>query len=62
MNDCLNYANTCDNITNFVTFLTASADTQFILNCSAPFTSFPSVDVDTDDCHEFKCKLTIVLL
>ena len=62
MNDCLNYTNICNNITGFQNILTLSDDRRLILNCSTPFTVFPSVNVDTDNCYEFKCKLLILCL
>ena len=64
MNNCLNYINRCNDVTHISSILTASAmldnnplDEKFILNCSAPFRIFGSVNIDTDNCYEFNCKL-----
>ena len=64
--DCLEYANICRN--NFIILTTAImfADNPLeidlellVLNCSAPFRAFGSVniDIDTENCYNFNCKL-----
>ena len=61
MNNCLNYTSYCEHQTNISSILTASGDKQFILNCSAPFTKFGTVNVDMDSCYEFNCKLIAII-
>ena len=62
MNDCLKYTNRCYNDNNVFKGLTAAAARglpYLILNCSVPFKLFSLVSVDTDNCYDFNCKLSI---
>ena len=60
VDECLNYTNNCNNLTGFSTFLAVSdieLDNRLILNCSAPSREYGSVNIDTDNCYKFNCKL-----
>ncbi len=64
IDDCLEYTNrSCRD--NFIILATAIMFPDdplvelFLLNCSAPFRAFGSVniDIDTENCYNFNCKL-----
>ena len=64
IDDCLEYANRCGDNFNILTTVIMFVDNPleidlelFVLNCSAPFRAFGSVDIDTENCYNFNCKL-----
>ena len=64
--DCLKYVNRCRDNFFLLTTVVMLADNPLeidlellVLNCSAPFRAFGSVniDIDTENCYYFNCKL-----
>ena len=57
--DCLGYINRCRENIRGLTALARSDNLEmlFVLNCSAPFRAFDSVNVDAENCYNFTCKL-----
>ena len=59
MDDCLEYTNRCRR--GVVGFTTATRRNDQLgkinINCSAPYSTFRSVSVDTENCFNFNCKL-----
>ena len=60
MDDCLHYTSKCDRYSmTLQAFISFSDDltSLFYLNCSAPFRSFSSPNVDTENCYNFNREL-----